>query len=98
MLQALTNVQSNRYGLALSPSNYTGMISGSPFLSMYGVPNNWHVDSAGKFVKDFEDDGYEAALGYLRDLWTAGVVHPNSPTSAGSQAQSDFTAGSRSSR
>jgi len=93
MLQALTNAQSNRYGLALSPSNSMGMISGSPFLSMYGVPNNWHVDSAGKFVKDFEDDGYKAALGYLRDLWAAGVVHPNSPTYAGSQAQSDFTAG-----
>jgi len=93
MLQALTQPSSNRYGLAVSSSNVMGMITGSPFLSMYGAPNNWGVDSAGKFVKDFEVDGYKATLGYLRDLWATGVIHPNAPTYAGNAVQNDFTGG-----
>ena len=49
------------------------------FTSIYGAPNNWAVDSAsGKFTATFETDQYKQATQYVKDLYTAGVFHPDS--------------------
>jgi putative aldouronate transport system substrate-binding protein len=49
------------------------------FTSIFGAPNNWAVDSAsGKFTATFETDQYKAATAYVRDLYTAGIFHPDS--------------------
>ena len=61
---------------------------------MFRAPSNWRLDPTGKLVKDFETDEYAAAVGYARDLFAAGVYHPNSPTYAGgATVDSDFRAG-----
>ncbi|HLZ30695.1 MAG TPA: extracellular solute-binding protein [Chloroflexota bacterium] len=80
-LVTLTNAQQNHFGLAASMG--FGLGSQSPLLMIFGVPNNWALDKSGKLLKDFETDEYRAALGFARDLWSAGVLHPDSRTLSG---------------
>src|SRR5205814_9684517 len=73
------------FGLAAAGSSGFGFGLGSqsPLLMIFGVPNNWSLDKSGKLVKDFETDEYKAAVGFARDLWSAGVWHPDSRTLSG---------------
>ena len=80
-LVALTTAQQNHFGLAASMG--FGLGSQSPLLMIFGVPNNWGVDKSGKLVKDFETDEFKATVGFARDLWAAGVYHPDSRTLSG---------------
>jgi putative aldouronate transport system substrate-binding protein len=48
------------------------------FTSIFGAPNNWAVDKNGKFSATFESEQYKAAVGYVRDLYAAGIFHPDS--------------------
>ncbi len=48
------------------------------FTSIYGGPNQWKVEN-GKLTRLFETDQFKAALGYARDLWSAGLYEPGSP-------------------
>ena len=80
-LVALTNPQQNHFGLAASMG--FGLLSQSPLLMIFGAPNNWGLDKSGKLIKDFETDEYRAAVGFARDLWSAGVWHPDCRTLSG---------------
>ena len=80
-LVTLTNAQQNHFGLAASMG--FGLGSQSPLLMIFGTPNNWGLDKNGKLLKDFETDEFKAALGFTRDLWSAGVLHPDSRTLSG---------------
>ncbi|HEV7665546.1 MAG TPA: extracellular solute-binding protein [Chloroflexota bacterium] len=48
--------------------------------SIFGAPNGWRVDASGKLTKDVETAEFKEAVGFVRDLFTAGVFHPNSTT------------------
>ncbi|MBV9578493.1 MAG: hypothetical protein JO057_07890 [Chloroflexi bacterium] len=50
------------------------------YAMMFGAPNTWGLDASGKVVRDRETDQFKAAVGYLRDLWTAGLMWPDGPT------------------
>jgi putative aldouronate transport system substrate-binding protein len=50
---------------------------------VFGVPNNWRLDNSGKLTKDFETQEYKAAVGFARDLWAAGLYHPDTRTLSG---------------
>lgn len=50
---------------------------------MFHVPNNWAVDGNGEFTHKIETEEYEQALLYARELWDAGVWHPDAPTHTG---------------
>lgn len=84
-LTTLTKAQSNQFGLASAGSSGGSLAvsSQSPMLMVFGVPNNWTLDSSGKLIKDYETEQYKAAVGYARDLWAAGVFHPDSRTLTG---------------
>jgi putative aldouronate transport system substrate-binding protein len=84
-LTALTKAQQNQFGLASAGSSGGSLAvsSQSPMLMVFGVPNNWTLDSSGKLIKDYETEQYRAAVGYARDLWAAGVFHPDSRTLTG---------------
>jgi putative aldouronate transport system substrate-binding protein len=84
-LVTLTKAQQNQFGLAAAGASaaFFGLSSQSPLLMVFGVPNNWSLDSSGKLVKDYETDQYKAAVGFARDLWAAGVYHPDSRTLSG---------------
>jgi putative aldouronate transport system substrate-binding protein len=84
-LVALTKAQQNQFGLASSGASGGSLAvsSQAPMLMIFGVPNNWSLDSSGKLVKDYETDQFKAAVSYARDLWAAGVYHPDSRTLTG---------------
>ena len=75
LLVALTNAQQNHFGLAAATA--FGLGSQAPLLMIFGAPNNWRLDSSGKLTKDFETDEYRATVGFARELWAAGVWHPD---------------------
>jgi putative aldouronate transport system substrate-binding protein len=62
------------------------------FLESFGAPNGWR-ESNGKLTKDWETEEFKAAIAYIRQLWDAGVVHPDTPTMSVNQAAQNFYAG-----
>jgi putative aldouronate transport system substrate-binding protein len=78
----LTKPQQNQYG-SLTQAGYQysyDMNTGNGWYpSMFGAPNLWSVDSAGKFTHIWETDAYKQALAFSVDLFKAGIFHPDSP-------------------
>lgn len=62
------------------------------FTSIFGAPNNWAVDPNGKFTATFETDAYRNAVSYVRDLFAAGIFHPDSATYNTPSARDAFQA------
>lgn len=96
MLQALTHAQSNQWGMASANTSAYGLAPTTlshGFHEMFGAPNNWQVDSSGKFIKDIEAPEFKAAVGYVRDLYAAGVYSPNTATYNQTSAKTDFVGG-----
>jgi putative aldouronate transport system substrate-binding protein len=91
LLVELTRPQDNRWGIG-SSTNSPFFVS-SLFLQVLGGPNNWRLDASGKLIKNYETDEFKAAVGFARDLFQAGVFHPNSGSAAVLAADQDFTAG-----
>ena len=97
ILQAATRPQANQYGIGLTAPAAFGLASASSstnymMLGIFRTPNNWRVDG-GKFTKDYETPEYQAAVGYVKDLVSAGVFHPNSVSYSNVQVDGDFRAG-----
>jgi putative aldouronate transport system substrate-binding protein len=76
-LMAVTRPQQNQFGLAAATPPAFGLGSQAPLLMIFGAPNSWALDKSGKLIKDFETNEYKAAVGFARDLWSAGVYHPD---------------------
>jgi putative aldouronate transport system substrate-binding protein len=91
MLQALTRPNENQYGMALGGTSSFGLTPNGFMGGLFRAPNNWRLDG-GKLVKDFESDEFKAQVGYMRDLWSMGVLHPNTPNYP-SSFNDDFMAG-----
>ena len=76
-LQQVTRPQQNQWGIGSFGTNNTLFGMGS-FLQMFNAPNDWKLDSSGKLIKDYETEEYKAAVGYMRDLFAAGMYWPDS--------------------
>jgi putative aldouronate transport system substrate-binding protein len=94
ILQQLNRPQESRWAIG----NYAGgPASGSmygliAFLEMFGVPNQWSLDSSsGKLVRDRETEQYKAAVSYLKDLMGSGLYPPDFQTAG--DARGAFIAG-----
>src|SRR5260370_18982665 len=48
--------------------------------SSFGAPNGWRLETNGKLTRDIETPEFKEATSYVRDLYAAGVFHPNSTT------------------
>ena len=92
LLQALTRPDQNQWGISCAGTSTFGLNTGSPFLAIFRTPNNWKLDSSGKLTKDYETDEFKQAVSYARDLWSAGLYHPNTPTYGGN-GNPDYAAG-----
>jgi putative aldouronate transport system substrate-binding protein len=57
----------------------------SGYAMMFGAPYRWGLDSSGKIIKDWETEPYKAAVGYVRDVWAAGLIWPDAPSSQNSR-------------
>src|SRR5260370_1958835 len=83
MLVALTRPQENQDGIAAGQLSYFATTPNNALGGIFRVPNNWKLDASGKLVKDVETEEFKAYVGFARDLWAAGVWHPNTPTYGG---------------
>jgi putative aldouronate transport system substrate-binding protein len=92
ILTALTRPQENQWGIATAGNSVFGLNTGSAFLGIFRTPNNWKLDAGGKLIKDYETEEFKAAVGFARDLWAAGLYHPNTPTYGGS-GNTDYVGG-----
>ena len=89
-LRAITNPQAGIWGIVGETG--TALNVASQFQGMlFGAPNNWRVTD-GKLVRDRETDEFKAAVAYVRDLWAAGVYHPDSPSYQNPAGKADFAA------
>jgi putative aldouronate transport system substrate-binding protein len=95
ILQQLTNPAASQWGISGDASYAFGLtgITSVPQLSMYRVPNNWKVDSSGKFIKDLETEEFKAALAYTRDLWASGLFYADALTTTSSENKTNLVAG-----
>ncbi len=65
---------------------------GSHLLAAFGAPNSWKVEG-GKLTKDYETDEFKAAVSYVKELYTAGLFHPDSNLMSVAQANANFANG-----
>jgi putative aldouronate transport system substrate-binding protein len=79
VLQQLNKPAQNRWAIGAWQNTVFQL---TYFVSTFGAPNNWAVDSSGKLTKDFETPQYKEAVGYVRDLVAGGLFHPDSLTLA----------------
>jgi putative aldouronate transport system substrate-binding protein len=91
MLVALTRPNQNIWGLGSQAT--TAFNTAGIFAQVFGAPNNWKADTSGKLTKNWETEEFKAGVGFARDLYQAGVFHPNSTTYSAPAADSDFSAG-----
>ncbi len=64
------------------------------YAAMFGAPNTWQADASGKLTRDIETAQFKEAVSYVRDLFSAGVFHPDSLTTTDNTAAGTaFTAG-----
>jgi putative aldouronate transport system substrate-binding protein len=47
------------------------------YSAMFGAPNNWRLEPSGKLTKNYETPEFKDAINYVRDLYVAGLFHPN---------------------
>jgi putative aldouronate transport system substrate-binding protein len=91
VLQTLTRPNEDFYGTSAAQQSSMWV---PQFSQLFGAPNDWRLESGGKLTKDYETPEYKEALGYVRDLYAAGVFHPNSTTFAsGVVARAQFAIG-----
>jgi len=81
ILQQLTRPRENRWAIGGPPQQVTGIQFGfGPIAQLFGAPNGWQLTGDGKLLRDRETEAYKSAVGYVRDLWAAGVYDPDQPT------------------
>ncbi|HZB96580.1 MAG TPA: hypothetical protein VE268_11515 [Herpetosiphonaceae bacterium] len=87
MLIQVTNPQAGRwgYGAYVQPSagvTFDVVSNSGLFSRMFNVPNQWRLQD-GKLTHARETEEFGAAVGYVRDLWSAGLIHPDTPGNNG---------------
>jgi putative aldouronate transport system substrate-binding protein len=95
MLQSVNRPQEGRWATASYTSSANSSITGNAFdidfyAAMFGAPNTWGFAPDGKLIRSFETEEYKAAVGYVRDLFAAGLFHPNTLTYNINSARVDF--------
>jgi putative aldouronate transport system substrate-binding protein len=78
-LTQLNRPNENRWAIGNTGTN-DNLFGLGAYAEMFGAPNNWKLDASGKLMKDRETEEYKAAVGFIRDLFAAGLFHPDSPT------------------
>src|SRR6266508_1775786 len=87
-----TRPNQNLYGIGAENNVGMGVTNGW-MTGIFGAPNVWALDEkTGKLTGTVETEQFRAALGYARDLWTAGVYHPNALQYNLVSARNDFAA------
>jgi len=93
ILQQLTRPRENRWAIGGPPQQVTGIqFAFGPIAQLFGIPNGWQLGADGKLLRDRETDAYKAAVGYVRDLFAAGVYDPDQPAYTVTIARNNYLA------
>jgi putative aldouronate transport system substrate-binding protein len=93
ILQQLTRPRDNRWAIGGPPQQVTGIqFAFGPIAQLFGVPNGWQLGADGKLLRDRETEAYKAAVGYIRDLFGAGVYDPDQPAYTVTIARNNYLA------
>ena len=93
VLQALTKPQESRWGIG-GPQSPTAIGFAVPLLlQLFGAPNGWRLTAEGKLLRDRETEEFKAAIGFARDLFVAGLYHPDQVTFNTTTARNAYLAG-----
>jgi putative aldouronate transport system substrate-binding protein len=63
------------------------------FYEMFGVPQNWRLESNGTLTHMYATDEFKAAIAYIRKLYAAGIFYPDTFSEMSTQAKNNFIAG-----
>jgi putative aldouronate transport system substrate-binding protein len=77
LCKELTNASAGRWAMGVTDDNTSGPYNMLFFQGVFRAPNNWRIESGGKWVKDIETEEYKAAVAYNRSLVEAGYVSPD---------------------
>src|SRR5699024_1968524 len=73
LMKALTDKDNNLFAMCADPTSWLMSIS----KQTAGTPNGW-AEENGTFVSDIASEQMKDALDYAKQVWAAGVMHPNS--------------------
>jgi putative aldouronate transport system substrate-binding protein len=93
ILLQLTDPQAGRWGIAAGGAGFGFGVAAAWYPGMFGAPNTWQLESDGKLTHARETDQFKAAVGFVRDLFAAGVYHPNSGNYGALAIKDDHVAG-----
>jgi putative aldouronate transport system substrate-binding protein len=90
--QHFTQPDQNLWGMGVE--NNVGMgVSNGWLTGIFGAPNIWSLDEAtGKLTAALETDQFRAAVSFAKELWDAGIFHPNAMQYNLVSARNDFAA------
>jgi putative aldouronate transport system substrate-binding protein len=92
LAQHFTRPDQNLAGMGVENNVGMGVTNGW-LTGIFGAPNIWSYDEkSGKLTAHVETEQFRAAVGYARDLWQAGVFHPNAMQYNLVSARNDFAA------
>ncbi len=91
LLKALTRPQAGQYACGYAAGQGT-IAHLTIFRQIFRAPNNWKLER-GRLIKDIETEEHKAAVGYMRDLQTAGVFNPDAQTQSLSALSGFFIRG-----
>jgi putative aldouronate transport system substrate-binding protein len=81
--------QADTWGLSSSDPQYS-----LPFFQyLFRAPNGWRLGADGRLVALHETEEYRAAVAYARELFAAGVYHPDAGSMNPQQAKDGFSTG-----
>jgi putative aldouronate transport system substrate-binding protein len=90
-MMQLNRPQENRWATGNVGAN-DGLFGLGCYAEMFNAPNRWKLDSSGKLLRDRETEEYKAAVGFLRDVWAAGLMQSDVPAWVGRKARDEFVA------
>jgi putative aldouronate transport system substrate-binding protein len=93
ILVQLTNPQAGHWAIAAGGAGFGFGVGAAWYPGMFGAPNAWQLGSNGKLTHARETDEFKAAVSYVRDLFAAGVYHPNSGNYGALAIKDDHVAG-----
>jgi putative aldouronate transport system substrate-binding protein len=93
ILQALTRPQDNRWGIGGFQGGTNSGFALPILAPLFGAPHGWRLGADGRLLKDRETEEFKAAVGFARDLYVAGVYHPDQITFNTTTARNAYLAG-----
>lgn len=92
LLKEMTSKKAGRWGFVADGAD-GAVFAQSICQNMWHVPDNWKVDHAGHFTKDFETPENKEALAFNAKLYAAGVFYPGMQGLTNPQRKNVFNAG-----